>query len=101
MIFGLAEQPSFYLIQQLFEFARRAFLKGTFPNYQGAPSVYFQLIECSLISRNIPFNLLPPKFRPGRRPLKVPAIVLVPETALNLNRSPVLRKDQVWLASKT
>ena len=100
MIFGLAEQPSFYLIQQLFEFARRAFLKGTFPDDQGAPSVYFQLIEYSLIARDIPFNLLSPKFRPGRRPLEVPAIMFVPETALNLYRGAVLREDQVWLSRK-
>jgi len=63
-----------------------------------SPATFSQRNQCGFVNFAVTLNLLSPELISSSWPFKQMAIVSVPETAMNKDRSAVLRQNQVWSA---
>ena len=84
----------FYFARQSFE--ESFFFQLAFPGHDQMPAELLQLFFRIPVSVNIPFEFLLPKFRIRGWCRRLSASRMpMPETAPNLNNSPIFRKDNI------
>lgn len=73
-------------------------LQSALPDHGHAPSVRPELAADVCVARPVAADLVTPEVFAGLRPSEERAVMAVPETSMNKDRSPVLRQDQIGFA---
>lgn len=75
-------------------------LDGALPNQAGPPACSAEFCFSPQISTHVAADLLSPEFLPGLRPVKLRAIMPVPEASVHKQNRAELRKHQIRLSGQ-